>query len=162
MDMLVPLYSFTKDRECTRRIVDQGITIRRPMSYEREKVIDWIRLTFSDDGPDWASESGAAIARVPADCHIATRDGQLLGFACFDATAKGVFGPTGTTPDARGRGIGAALLQASLAAMREAGYAYAVIGGASDEVKGFYQKSVGASEIAGSEPGMYQDSLDPL
>jgi GNAT superfamily N-acetyltransferase len=144
MDMLVPLYSFTKDRKCTRRIVDQGITIRRPMSYEREKVIEWIRLTFSDDGPNWASESGAAIARVPAD------------------TAKGVFGPTGTTPDARGRGIGAALLQASLAAMREAGYAYAVIGGASDEVKGFYQKSVGASEIAGSEPGMYQDSLDPL
>jgi hypothetical protein len=70
MDMLVPLYSFTKDRKCTLRIVDQGITIRRPMSYEREKVIDWIRLTFSDDGSDWASESGAAIARVPADCHI--------------------------------------------------------------------------------------------
>ena len=99
------------------------------------------------------------------NAHVALliRESQYgVPFACFDATAKGVFGPTGTTPDARGRGIGAALLQASLAAMREAGYAYAVIGGASDEVKGFYQKSVGASEIAGSEPGMYQDSLDPL
>jgi GNAT superfamily N-acetyltransferase len=159
MDMLVPLYKLADVKNRVTRMADLGITIRRAMPYEREQIVDWVRQTFETEGPGWASECGIALTTVPAKCHIATLDGQLLGFACFDATARGVFGPTGCDPAHRGQGIGAALLQASLAAMREAGYAYAVIGGAGEHVREFYQKVAAAVEIEGSEPGFYRDPL---
>lgn len=161
MDMLVPLYKLDQLEDRVARMHDQGITIRRAMPYERDQVIAWVRRMFATEGPGWAGECEVALSRVPATCHIATRDGQLLGFACFDATARGIFGPTGSHPESRGMGIGAALLQISLAAMREAGYAYAVIGGAGGHVKTFYEKAAGAIEIEDSEPGMYQDPILP-
>jgi predicted N-acetyltransferase YhbS len=58
---------------------------------------------------------------------------------------------------ARGRGIGAALLMASLHAMREQGYAYAVIGAAGPI--DFYQKAVGGLVIPDSWPGLYRGLL---
>lgn len=161
MDMLVPLYNLDRASERTDHVGEQGITIRHAMAYERELILDWVRQSFGVDGSTWAGECEVALSRVPASCHIATRDGELLGFACFDATARGMFGPTGTDEKARGLGVGAALLVASLAAMREAGYAYAVIGGVGEHVSGFYQKVVAAVEIADSEPGIYRDRIGP-
>ena len=79
----------------------------------------------------------------------------MLGFACHDTTAPGFFGPTGTAETARGRGIGAALLASTLQAMRMDGYAYAIIGGVGEHVRGFYEKTVGAVVIDGSTPGIY-------
>lgn len=159
MDMLVPLYKLDGGSERIDRVGAQGITIRVAMAYERHVILDWIRQSFDKDGSCWAGECEVALARVPASCHIATRDGELLGFACFDATAKGLFGPTGTDERARGLGVGAALLIASLAAMRDAGYAYAVIGGVGEHVQGFYKSVVAAVEIADSEPGIYRDRI---
>ncbi len=81
---------------------------------------------------------------------MAVRDSQLVGFACYDATAKGFFGPIGVDPTKRGRGVGRALLLSCLHAMAWDGYGYAVIGwcdGAAD----FY-RSVGAVEIPASSP----------
>ena len=57
----------------------------------------------------------------------------------------------------QGRGIGKALLLASLLAMRESGYVYGIIGGAGPIE--FYQKTVGATIIVDSEPGIYTDLL---
>ena len=159
MDMLVPLYNLEGTSERINHAGKQGITIRLAMAYERDVILDWVRQSFDKDGSCWAGECEAALSRVPASCHIATRDGELLGFACYDATARGMFGPTGTDEMLRGLGVGAALLVASLAAMYEAGYAYAVIGGVDEHVKGFYQKVVAAVEIADSEPGIYRDRI---
>ena len=159
MDMLVPLYNLEGTSERINHVGKQGITIRPAMAYERDVILDWVRQCFDKDGSCWAGECEAALSRVPVSCHIATRDGELLGFACYDATARGMFGPTGTDEMARGLGVGAALLVASLAAMYEAGYAYAVIGGVGEHVKGFYQKAVAAVEIADSEPGIYRDRI---
>ena len=50
-----------------------------------------------------------------------------------------------------------ALLFKALEAQREAGYAYAFIGGVGP--KEFYAKTVGAIEIPGSDPGIYVDIL---
>jgi GNAT superfamily N-acetyltransferase len=159
MDMLVPLYNLDGMSERIDHVTDQGISIRRAMAYERDLILNWVRQSFDQDGSCWAGECEVALSRVPASCQIATRDGELLGFACFDATAKGMFGPTGTDAKARGLGIGAALLVASLAAMRDAGYAYAVIGAVGEHVKGFYQNVVAAIDIADSEPGIYRDRI---
>ena len=90
-------------------------------------------------------------------CHIAVADGTLVGFACWDATARGYFGPEGVAEAWRGKGIGAALLLQCLHAMRAHGYGYAVIGGVGP--KAFYEKIVPVMEIPGSSPGIYQGML---
>jgi GNAT superfamily N-acetyltransferase len=124
------------------------------MAYEKHAVTDWVRQHF---GPGWASECEMAFGGHPVTCHIATRGGELLGFACYDCTCRGFFGPIGVREDARGGGVGRALLLACLDAMSRAGYGYAVVGGASSA--DFYARSVGAWEIPGSSPGVYVDRL---
>lgn len=90
-------------------------------------------------------------------CHIATVDGELRAFACWDATARGFFGPEGVAETSRGMGVGGALLLQCLHAMRAHGYAYAVIGGVGP--KAFYEKIVPVMEIPGSSPGIYHGML---
>jgi GNAT superfamily N-acetyltransferase len=112
--------------------------------------------------PHWRSECETALARMPVSCFIATvkdEDGasRMVGFGCYDATAKGFFGPTGVDPEFRGRGLGKALLLACLDAMRAEGYGYAIIGGAGPV--DFYAKCVGAIPIEGSAPGIYRGML---
>ncbi len=158
----MPLYRLEGAAERLDGVRKKGITIRLAMAYERDVVIDWVREVFEPGAPGWAGECAVALSTVPATCYIATRDGELLGFACHDATAKGFFGPTGVDAQVRGLGVGAALLVASLVAMRDSGYGYAVIGGAGDDVIGFYKKVVGAVEIADSVPGIYKDKLDQI
>ena len=53
---------------------------------------------------------------------------EIVGFACYDATCMNFFGPTGVKESERGKGVGKALLLAALHAMKEQGYAYAIIG----------------------------------
>ncbi len=82
-------------------------------------------------------------------CFIATENGEILGFACYDSSAKGFFGPIGVKPDRRGENIGQTLLIRTLNSMRE--YGYAVIGWVS-EAEMFYRKTVGAEYIKGGNP----------
>jgi GNAT superfamily N-acetyltransferase len=131
-----------------------GVTLRRPLAAERHLVVGWVGRTFE---PGWASEMEVAFSGRPPTAFIAVEDDALLGFACFDVTARGLFGPTGVTEAARGRGIGTALLLASLHAMREMGYAYAVIGAAGPIE--FYQHLVDGLVIPSSWPGLYRGLL---
>jgi hypothetical protein len=84
---------------------------------------------------------------------------HVFGFAVYDATARGFFGPTGVAVDARRKGIGHALLFATLSDMAAQGYAYGIIG-ATTSVQ-FYQHEVNAIEIPGSTPGFYSGMLRP-
>jgi GNAT superfamily N-acetyltransferase len=154
MDMLVKLYELPASDEMVSRLAEAGISIRRALPPEKHKVLDWIRDNFSEA---WASETDVAFARQPASCFIAIQDKRLLGFACHDATCKNFFGPTGVEPEARGKGIGVALLLACLEAMRHQGYGYAIIGGVGPA--DFYTKTVGAIPIDGSRPGIYRGLL---
>lgn len=125
----------------------ENIRIVRVLSPDRQAVLDFIGKHFSQG---WVNESTVALCRQPNSCFIAVRDGQILGFACYDATALGFFGPIGVDPEARGLRIGQALLLTCLHAMAWEGYGYAVIGwcdGAAD----FY-RTVGAMEIPNSAP----------
>ena len=63
----------------------------------------------------------------------------------------------GVHPDARKLGLGQELLMVALESMREMGYAYAIIGGVGP--REFYEKTCGAVEIVGSDPGTYTDLL---
>lgn len=154
MDMLVKLYELPAPDEALRRLAADGISVRRALPPEKHKVLEWVRGNFSEA---WTSETDVAFSRQPASCFIAVQDKRLFGFACHDAACRNFFGPTGVDPDARGKGIGAALLLACLDAMRQQGYGYAIIGGVGPA--DFYAKTVGAIPIQGSRPGIYRGLL---
>lgn len=154
IDMLVRLYDLPDSSGLYAGIVSQGVTLRRARAFEKHTVAAFAREHFSEK---WASEVEVAITRQPVACFIATRDRRILGFACFDTTQRGFFGPTGVLEEARGLGLGKALLLKSLEALREIGHAYAIIGGVGP--KEFYAKACGAIEIPGSDPGTYADLL---
>ena len=131
-------------------------SVRKPIGPDHTAVLDWVAAHFS---PGWASEAQVALTNRPITLWIATRNTTLLGFACFDATARGFIGPIGVADAARGQGIGAALLRACLTDMRSFGYGYAVAGcvGAPE----FFARVAGAIEIADSSPGLYAGRLAP-
>ena len=153
-DMLVKLYELPPVASLCEELSNQGVDIRRALPPEKHVVLDWVREAFSDN---WASECDRSFANEPVSCFIATDNNRPVGFACYDATCRDFFGPTGVAEGSRKRGIGRALLLTCLHAMREQGYGYAIIGGAGPV--DFYARVVGAVPIEGSQPGIYRGIL---
>lgn len=160
-DMLVKLYELPEEAErFAAAYAGTTITIRRALPPEKHVVTAWVGSAFN---PHWVSECEVAFSRQPLACWIATTtdsatgETKPVGFACYDTTAKGFFGPTGVDTSMRGQGIGKALLYASLVAMRNEGYGYAIIGGAGPTE--FYERTVGAIPIPESVPGIYKGML---
>jgi GNAT superfamily N-acetyltransferase len=133
-----------------------GIKIKRAFAGEKMRVMDFIRQNFSEG---WVYEAENAL--MQHKCFIATKEGRILGFACYDATAKGYFGPIGVLEETRGQGVGTALLLRTLTCMKEEGYGYAVIGWV-DDAELFYRKTVNAEWIPGGEPEntVYSNLID--
>ncbi|MHC2333048.1 GNAT family N-acetyltransferase [Bradyrhizobium sp. USDA 4454] len=154
MDMLVKLYALPNSRPAYDRLQQGGIVMRRALAPEKHKVTAWVRETFSEA---WASETDVAFSRQPVSCFIATQQKKIVGFACYDATCRNFFGPTGVAPAAQQGGIGKALLFACLEDMKYQGFGYAIIGGVGPAE--FYEKAVGAVAIDGSAPGIYRGLL---
>jgi GNAT superfamily N-acetyltransferase len=133
---------------------EQDLRVRRAQPFEITPVRRFVETNFSRG---WADEISVGFARQPISVFVATIERELVGFAGYECTRRGFFGPTGVIPAARSQGIGKALLLASLSALREMGYVYAIIGAAGPVH--FYQKTVGAIVIPDSEPGIYTDLL---
>ena len=95
VDMLVKLYELIDDWSFLAVQEDAGITIRKPIGPEKRLIVDWVRDQFWDA---WASETDIAISNAPRTCFVAIKDGQIIGFSCYDATALGYFGPIGVDP----------------------------------------------------------------
>ncbi len=147
-DMLVKLYEVQEDLVLLDRLAAQNISIRLLLPADLHRVREFCILNFNEG---WANEASVAVGR--SGCFIAVRDQHILGFACVEAMPD-YFGPTGVLETERGKGIGKALLLRSLVSLRERGYAYAIIGYV-DDAMGFYQKTVGATEIPDSIPGYF-------
>ena len=152
--MLVKLYDLPDDRGFLSAQAGMGVTIRKPIGPEVHLVIAWVRDNFEEG---WASEVDVALSNRPRSCFMAQQERTLTGFACYDATALGFFGPGGVVPGQRGRGTGKALLLACLLDMKLKGYGYAIIGDAGPAE--FYKRAVNAVEIPGSTPGVYASML---
>jgi GNAT superfamily N-acetyltransferase len=153
-DMLVKLYDLTDLHGPLCRTKGIGIETRRPSPWEKSILLEWVESTFSSA---WALECETAFAANPPSCYIAVEKETLIGFACFDCTRRNFFGPTGVAENARGKGVGLTLLLSCLHAMRDGGYAYAIIGGVGPAE--YYAKTVGATLIEGSFPGIYDFGL---
>ena len=153
-DMLVKLYGLPDLHAQLKKIERQGTLIRRPNPWEKAILIDWASWQFNRA---WALECETAFAARPPACFVAIQNNTVIGFACYDCTRKNFFGPTGVAENARGKGVGLALLLSCLHAMWNAGYAYAIIGGVGPAE--YYAKTVDAALIEGSSPGIYDFGL---
>ena len=132
----------------------EDFVLRRAQPFELSVVRAFVETNFS---ARWADEISVGFAHQPISVYVATIQRELVGFSAYECTRRGFFGPTGVIQSAQGKGIGKALLLASLWGLRELGYVYAIIG-AAGPVR-FYQKTVGAIIIPDSEPGIYTDLL---
>lgn len=152
-DMLVKLYDIPDGAEWSVKL-PEGVQIRRAMAPDKLRIVEWVR---EHSGKSAAGECDVCFSRRPVSCFIATRGKDIIGYACYEATALNFFGPTSVLDTEQGKGIGKALLLHSLTSMKQMGYGYAIIGGVGPEK--FYEKCVGAVLIEGSSPGVYKDFL---
>ncbi len=153
-DMLVRLWNLPDGSVLRTAAAEQGINIRTCNPFEAHILEAWVGRHFS---ARWVCECRTAMSHQPIGCLIATRDHSIIGFVCYDATARGFLGPMGVAEEARGTGVGRALLVTALEHMRTLGYAYAIIGGVGPA--DFYARCVGATPIENSSPGIYADIL---
>ena len=153
-DLLVKLYDLPDLDSQMAPLTTQGVSVHRAMTSEKRQVVGWVKQLFGDG---WAAECEVAFARRPVACIVAISGTRLVGFACHDSTCRNFFGPIGIDPIFRQKGIGRAVLLATLKSMADAGYAYAIIGGAGPMT--FFEKTVGAFPIPGSTPGIYRQSV---
>jgi predicted N-acetyltransferase YhbS len=155
--MLVRLYDLPDPEGHYRRAREAGASIRRVEPWDRFALRSFIEANF---WAAWAPEADLAFSGHPITGFVATMEGGIVGFAVYECSRRGFFGPTGVREDLRGRGLGAALLLCCLEAMREMGYGYAVIGGVGPQA--FYEKVCGAFVIPGSEAGIYRSVYEEL
>ena len=135
-------------------VESQEFIVRRAQPFEISPVREFVATNFSTS---WADEISVGFARQPITVYVATIERELVGFSAYECTRRGFFGPTGVVEAAQHKGIGKALLLASLWGLREMGYVYGIIGAAGPVE--FYQKTIGAIVIPDSEPGIYVDLL---
>ncbi len=151
-DMLVKLYPLPAAPGLEEELAARGVRIMKALSLDLSKVV---AFTEENGHPSWADEIRASFANNPASCYVAVKNKQVIGFACYEATARGFFGPTLVREDERRQGVGKALLLKCLFSMREMGYAYAIIGWPDPKAIHFYEQACGGMMIPGEGIGVY-------
>jgi GNAT superfamily N-acetyltransferase len=108
-----PRVSGARAAEFAARAAAKGYEVRRARPDEREPLCAAIAAEF---GGAWPFEIERALGYQPAGVHVAIKDGAYCAFAAHDGNNQGLgwFGPTGTWPAHRGKGLGEALLMACL------------------------------------------------
>ncbi len=148
-DLIVSLQSLPVVQD-----LPQGYRLEAAKPWDREAILTWVRSNF---GAGWAGEVACGLGQHPSKVLIVRRDTELLGFACFDVTFPGFFGPTGVSEKARGLGLGKALLVEAMHRLAGLGYVYAFIGDAGPVE--FYRKAVGAEPVPAGLKGGYTPPL---
>ncbi|HEV7746240.1 MAG TPA: hypothetical protein VGO56_14665 [Pyrinomonadaceae bacterium] len=153
-DLLVNLLKLPPLEPALLEVSKANIVLRRAQPFELTAVRSFIEREFS---AAWADEASVGFAAKPVSVFIAISEKQIVGFGAYECTRRAFFGPTGVSAPVQGRGVGKALLLASLWGLLELGYVYGIIGRAGPIE--FYEKAVGAVVIADSDPGIYTDLL---
>ncbi|QDU57577.1 GNAT family N-acetyltransferase [Aeoliella mucimassa] len=102
-----------------------SITYARATPADEPAIRDFLEQHW----PSWWGEVSVALSNTPSTLHLAMDGDRVIGFAAHNANNRGTgwFGPMGTCPQYRGRGIGAKLLAICLDDMYQAGYPTATI-----------------------------------
>ena len=124
-DLLVNLLKLPALDSAISGMDNEGIVVRRAQPFEFTLARSFVENLFS---VAWADEISVGFANKPVSVLLAVIEGEIVGFAAYECTRRGFFGPAGVAEDMQGRGIGKALLIASLWGLRELGYVYAIVG----------------------------------
>ena len=110
-DMLVKLYNIPHSHDIEESLLKSGVRIKKALAPDRRRIIAFARTCAKDD---YSDEVQAAFSNNPVTCYIATREKELIGFACYEATARNFFGPMAVLESERKKGVGRALLLKAL------------------------------------------------
>ena len=113
----------TKDQE--KELLGQGIVIKRADYDDRDELLSFIEEHF----PLWRYEVMNAYNSIPIAIHIALLNNKIRAFSAHNGNnfGTGWFGPMGTHPDLRGKGIGSILLKRCLRDMQDWGLEKSII-----------------------------------
>lgn len=108
------------------RLSPMGIAVRRA-GPEDESLLD--AFFARHFGADWLMETSLAMNNDPPGLHLALAENRVIAFSGHSSQNRefGFFGPMGTAPEARGKGIGRVLLRRCLNDLRDAGHKTSVI-----------------------------------
>jgi ribosomal protein S18 acetylase RimI-like enzyme len=154
-DLLVKLYDLEKYRALAP--LPDGFVFRPALPAEKTLVVEWVAREFKRR---WADQVEMCFTTHPCSCMIALQAGRLVGFACYDGTLRGYFGPVGVAPDCRSAGVGRALTFLALEGLYRRGYGYGIIGWAGPVA--YYERFFGAIVIPGSEPGINGGGIESV
>jgi mycothiol synthase len=125
--------------EAVTRLAGRGIVVRRATDADIPATAAFNLQTFSRG---WQIEVDETRRFGIPPLNIALYQDQIVGFAAYDVTGYGRFGPTGTRPDMRQQGIGGVLLKMCMQQMIDRGDSIAEIAWAGPVA--FYTREVGA------------------
>lgn len=151
-DMIVNLYS-KMEYSSEEALNNTGVIFQRALAIDKTRICDFVSENFDEICPGWVDECASSLYRQPSSCFIAIKERKIAGFACHDATAKGMVGPIGVAKACRRQGIAKVLLNKCFEAMKMEGYAYAIIGWVSSIE--FYEKTCGAIALPENSPGVH-------
>jgi len=142
VNMTCPLtMSDWRTDEEEHRLAAQGVRVIRAARTDLSRALEFVRTHF----PSWTPEVAHCFLREPISLHLAVEGARVIGFAAYDANNPGMawFGPMGTHPEKRTRGIGGTLLKRCLRDLAAQGHAEAIIPWVGPVV--FYEKACGAA-----------------
>src|ERR1044072_6757396 len=100
-DLLVNLLKLPTSENASQEFV-----VRRAQPFEISVVRRFVGENFS---ANWADEILVGFARQPVSVFVATKERQLIGFAAYECTRRGLFGPMGVVDEGRNNGGGKTL-----------------------------------------------------
>lgn len=108
-----------------KQLKTDGIDIRRAADSDKDQVTEFLREHWAA----WINEVSESFKNNPVSLHLAFYQGALIGFSAHSCNNKntGWFGPMGTAPASRGKGIGGILLKRCLQDIKEQGRRFATI-----------------------------------
>ncbi len=106
-------------------MAEHGIEVRRARPDDRASIDAFL----DEHWPAWRFEVHGAMENDPITLHIGLMDGKTVAFSGCQGNNKGLswFGPMGTSPILRGKGIGAILLRLCLRDLARQGWPTAII-----------------------------------
>ena len=90
-DMLVNLLDIPPLEPELERMKNLQVTIRRALTPDKLQILEWVGR---HSGPDTVGEADACFSRIPVSLFLATREKQIIGYACYKRYSSRLSGLT--------------------------------------------------------------------
>lgn len=108
-----------------KRLSAEGFVVRRAEFADEPQLCEFLQRHW----PAWVAEVKRALRRNPPSVHLACHGGKIVAFAAYQGNNSSLswFGPMGTDPEVRKKGLGAILLRLCLLDLAHQGWRHAII-----------------------------------